>query len=268
MRPAVRRTIPWIGVALAVACGASAALSASRSAALRAAARDPHPFLELHAPRVEGSVPIDAEMEGKKIWESETGSTGVFKDANGLGMVPYTEAKVRWGEGKLYLWLYAGDLDLEGSVTERDGPVSRDDSFHVEIGSDPDVYVIDVSVLGTVADSKCDRSPLGSSSAAPPTCDRGWDSGVVVAVDKDGTLNKLGDNDEEWIVEMAVPLPSVGVTTPRAGTRVPFAVRRCEMGKDGPHACGGFGDRKTRGEIVFESAAAEGGPRLARSNAQ
>ena len=176
-------------------------------------------------------------------------------------MVPYTEAKAKWGQGTLYLWLYAGDLDLEGSVREHDGPVSRDDSFHVELGHEDSVYAIDVSLLGTVADAKCDGVVGG---LAKKSCDPAWTSGAVVAVDRDGTLNKLGDNDEEWVVEMAVPLSSLGIANARPGTRVPFAVRRCDIGKAGPKACGGFGEGKDRGEIVFE-AATEGGERVAQS---
>jgi hypothetical protein len=217
--------------------------------------RDAYPYVELRAPRVDHAITIDAEMDGKKVWESEIGSTGNFKGTDGLGMVPYSEAKVRWGERTLYLWLYAGDLDLEGSVVERDGPVSRDDSFHIELGNGDRIYAIDVSVLGTVADAVC-TGKLGVLET-DRHCDFGWQSNAVVAVDRDGTLNRLGDNDEEWMVEMAIPLASLGIENAGVGTRIPFAVRRCEIGKSGPHACGGFGFGRPRGEIVFDPARAE-----------
>jgi len=246
--------------ALAIGAGSVVVFVARRAASPREATRDEHPFAELHAPRVAEPISIDAE-EGKGVWASERGSTGIFKDASGAGMVPYTEAKVRWDERTLYLWLYAGDLDLEGSVTEADGPVARDDSFHVELGHEQSLYALDVSVLGTVSDAKCDGSAGGK---APIACDPSWKSGAVVAVDRDGTLNKVGDNDEEWIVEMAVPLSSIGILGAKAGTRIPFAVRRCDVGKGGPRACGSFGVGALRGEIVFD-AAVERGPRVARA---
>jgi hypothetical protein len=214
--------------------------------------RDRHPFLELRAPQVREPIPINAETEGKKVWEPEAGGTGVFKDATGNGMVPYTEAKARWMPGTLYLLLYAGDLDLEGSVTSRDGPVSRDDSFHIELGHGEHVYTLDVSVLGTIADADCAGAVADGNGNAERRCDPRWDSHAVVAVDRDGTLNRVGDNDEEWVVEMAIPLASLGMAAARDGDRAPFAISRCEVGKGGRGACGGFGTGKVRGEIVLE----------------
>jgi hypothetical protein len=198
----------------------------------------------LAVPRVAGPVAIDAELEGKKVWEADTGATRNFKDGAGHGMVPYTEAKARWGGGQLYLMLYAGDLDLEGTVHEHDGPVERDDAFHLEFGQGDEVRVISVSVLGTVADALCHPSPTGR------VCDRGWESHARVAVDRDGTLNKIGDNDEEWVVEMAVPLEALGFADARAGTRIPFSVRRCEIGHGSSRGCGGWG-AQPRGELAL-----------------
>jgi hypothetical protein len=254
-----RSSSPWAlaGVAVVAAFAAVVALRAEKR---ERAPRDLHPFAELHVPRVPHPVRIDAE-DGKKVWESDIGSTGVFKDKNGVGMVPYTEARARWGDGTLYLWLYAGDLDLEGSVRQPDGPVSRDDSFHIELGNAGSVYSIDVSVLGTVADARCD-GVVGAPAGAK--CDSSWQSGAVVAVDRDGTVNQVGDNDEEWIVEMAVPFSSLGIKGASAGTRIPFSVHRCEVGQRGPGACGGFGTGASRGELVLEATSIEG-PRLARA---
>jgi hypothetical protein len=159
-------------------------------------------------------------------------------------MVPYTEAKVRWGDGTLYFLLYAGDLDLEGTVTAADGPVSKDDSFRLEIGEPGAIRVIEVSVLGTVADSIC------PGSGGP--CDATWQSHAAVAVDRDGTLHQLGDNDEEWVVEMAVPFDALALPNARAGTRIPIAFRRCEVRRDGPHGCGGWGTGTQRGELILD----------------
>jgi hypothetical protein len=143
-------------------------------------------------------------------------------------------------------------------VTTPDGPVGRDDSFHIELGQGDRVYAIDVSVLGTVADAVC--SGTVGDVLSERRCDPRWQSRAVVAVDRDGTLNRIGDNDEEWIVEMAIPLDSLGIEHAGAGTRVPFAVRRCEIARSGPRACGGFGMGHPRGEIVLDSAPADGNP--------
>lgn len=201
----------------------------------------------LVVPRVAGAVVIDAELEGKKMWEGDSGSTRNFKDVAGHGMVPYTEAKARWGDGKLYLMLYAGDLDLQGKVRAHDGPVERDDAFHLEFGHGDEVRVVSVSVLGTVADAICRPSRTRSVGRV---CDRGWDSHARVAVDRDGTLNKIGDNDEEWVVEMAIPLAALGFADAHAGTSIPFSIGRCEIGHGSSRGCGGWGT-EPRGELTL-----------------
>jgi hypothetical protein len=195
----------------------------------------------LAVPRIHGPLKIDAELDGKKAWEAEAGDTQNFKDDAGAGMVPYTEAKARWGDGKLYLLLYAGDLDLQGTVRKHDGPVERDDAFRLELGAGDEVRTLSVSVLGTVADALCRRTPTGRA------CDSTWESHAQVAVDRDGTLNKIGDNDEEWVVEMAIPMTALGLPHAGPGTRVPLAIRRCEVGHGyGRQHCGGWG-----GELVL-----------------
>jgi len=175
--------------ALAAAIGCAALVVRARGAPL-GSPRDRHPYLELRVPRVGEPIVINAETEGKKVWEAEAGRTGVFKDESGQGMVPYTEAKARWMPGMLYLLLYAGDLDLEGSVTSRDGPVLGDDAFHIELGREGHVYTVDVSVLGTLADADC-TGAVGEPSEER-RCDPRWDSHAVVAVDRDGTLTARG----------------------------------------------------------------------------
>jgi hypothetical protein len=199
----------------------------------------------LHIPKTSAPIVINAEVEGKKEWESEKGCTQNLKDGAGHGMVPYTQAKLRWSEDKLYLLLYAGDLDLEGRVTQPDGPVDGDDSFQLEFGSGDDLRQISVSVLGTVADAWC------RGDGAARRCDAQWQSHAEVAVDRDGTVNVVGDNDEEWVVEMAVPFASLGIDRPKPGLRIPFTVRRCEVGQRGARACGSWGVA-SRGELELE----------------
>jgi hypothetical protein len=165
--------------------------------------------------------------------------------------VPYTEAKARWGDGKLYLRLYAGDLDLEGRVHQPDGDLSGDDAFHLELGGAGGVRVLDVSVLGTVADAICARRAV-APGRRPGGCDARWQSHAAVAVDVDGTLNHIHDNDEEWVVELAIPLEALGLAHALPGTRIAATLSRCEIGHDGRHACGGWGFGAHGGELILD----------------
>jgi hypothetical protein len=250
--------------ACAVAWASSRRLHASRSSdALLERSSEPAPSVALpapapkaplltprettlHVPRVAGPVVINAETESKRTWDADTGTTRNLLDAEGHGMVPYTEAKIRWGNDKLYLLLYAGDLDLEGRTQKHDGAFDKDDSFRLEFPSRDAVRVVEISVLGTVSDFVCPRGDAGAK------CDPRWESRAEVAVDRDGTLNKVGDNDEEWVVEMAIPLSSLGLLHAKPGMTIPFSVGRCEMGHDGVHACGSWGTGTPAGELVLE----------------
>jgi hypothetical protein len=222
-----------------------AAVSLPAVAAAPAPVPQPAGAPVLHVPKLAARVRLTAETEGKPYWDGDTGVTRNFLDGRRQGMVPFTQAKARWGSGFLYLLLYAGDLDLEGRVKKRDGAIEKDDAFHLEFGSGDDVRVISVSVLGTLADALCTPSATGRK------CDPSWDSGAHVAVDRDGSLNKIGDNDEEWVVEMAIPLAKLGVKKPAAGAHIPFSIRRCEVGHDGPHVCGSWG-ADPPGELILD----------------
>jgi hypothetical protein len=201
--------------------------------------------LQLQVPKVTARVKLNGDTQGKPYWDADTGVTRNFRGVGGQGMVPYSEAKVRWGNGSLYLLLYAGDLDLEGRIKKRDAAaLETDDSFHLEFGSGDEVRVISVSILGTITDSLCTQSASGRK------CDASWDSGARLAIDRDGSLNKIGDNDEEWVVEMSIPLAKLGLKKPAVGAHIPFSIRRCEIGHDGPHACGGWG-QDPPGELVL-----------------
>ena len=249
-----RAPLAWTAAALAVVLAGVGAWASSGHRPVRAH-EDPRPGgpgradpgePTLHVPRTPTPIPVNAETEGKTIWDGEAGNTGNLKDAAGQGMVPYTQAKVRWGEGNLYFMLYAGDLDLEGKVSRPDVPLDGDDSFRLEFESGAQTRVIAVSLRGAVYDALCERS------AEAGACDTAWQSGAKVAVDADGTLNHIGDNDEEWVVEMSVPFSALGITRPAPGLRIPLSIRRCEVGYDGVHACGTWGAGAQRGELLLD----------------
>jgi len=176
-------------------------------------------------------------------------NTGTLLDKAGLGAVPVSEARFLWADGALYLFFYAGDLDLNAHVTKHDGPVWNDDSVALTFAAqDGTKRIIQISVTGVVADGVC---PGDAAGLADPRCDLHWESGVHVGTDADGTLNHVGDRDEEWAVEAALPLAALGVPA-TAGARIPFALGRCEIAYDGRRACGAWGDLPPGGVLVLQ----------------
>ena len=206
----------------------------------------------LHVPHVAAEpVRKDGKTEAK-FWEGEAGSTGVLLDDKGLGMVPYSEVKARWGNGKLYLWLYAADLDVQGKVRDADAELSGDDAFQIQIGDSGRFYAFEVNVLGTLTDAICKSRRRTPHDPMGKTCDRSWQSGADVDADVDGTLNQLGDKDEEWVVELTIPLDKIGRKNAKPGMRLRFSVRRCEVAYDGVRACGSWGLGEQGAELLLD----------------
>src|SRR5438552_2323636 len=58
--------------------------------------------------------------------------------------------------------------------------------------------------------------------------------------DVDGTIGNAKDRDEEWVIEMAIPLASLGIAG-RSGEHLELSVRRCDELREGGRACGAWG---------------------------
>jgi hypothetical protein len=118
---------------------------------------------------------------------------GQFADGGALAR-PSSEVRFVRGEKALYVALYAADEDIEPS-----------DAFHLTVGSQH----VRVDAAGHVTPA-----------------------GVIAKVGLDeGTLGDAHDDDEEWVVEVALP-PAP------AGTAVSAA--RCDVPKDGVKRCGSW----------------------------
>jgi hypothetical protein len=111
---------------------------------------------------------------------------------------PSSEIRLLHDDTKLYLGLYAADDNIQSS-----------DAFDVEIGA----RKWKVSALGTIE---------------PPI------DGAEIAFDRDGTLDDPANNDEEWVIEMSVPLTATGLQS-AAGTSVRSS--RCDTPKNQPTRC-------------------------------
>src|SRR5579859_4140395 len=198
----------------------------------------------LHVPHLAGAITLDGDTDDPG-WTQPPGParTGPFTLANGAEARPYSDARMLWGDGHLYLALYASDEDIRTRTTDPDGPLWLDDSFRVAFRRGDVEYVIEVSPKGVVTDSV--RRGAGGAY------DYSWSSGVHVSPELDGTINKHEDMDEEWVIEMALPFESIGMKG-EPGETVGIAIRRCDEPKGQPRICGAWGEGDVRARLVLD----------------
>ena len=123
--------------------------------------------------------------------------------ADGHEARPYSQVRMLHDATNLYIGLYAADQDIR----------SASDKFEVTIGA------VQLAV-----------NPAGEVTPALP--------GVHAGHDLDGTLDQSEDQDEEWVIELAVPLATIGL---HADGPMAFIAKRCDTPKDGVTRCGSWG---------------------------
>jgi len=155
---------------------------------------------------------------------------------------PFSEVRLVWGDGYLYLALYAADEDIETRTTERDGPIWLDDEFRVVFSREGVEYAIEVSPKAVITDSM----RVGDGK-----WDYTWNSGAHASVEIDGSVNDPKNIDEEWAIEMAVPFESLGMKG-EPGESVGMSVTRCDTPKRSARVCTGWGEGESRGRLVLK----------------
>jgi hypothetical protein len=218
------------------AAGAAAALSAS------VARGDP----VLRVPHVPGAITLDGDTDDPG-WLRAPGParTGAYVLPNGKAAIPYSETRLVWGDGYLYLALYASDEDIESRADQPDGPVRLDDAFRLVFSRPGVEYEIDVSPRAVIADSI--RREGGE-------WDSTWNSGSHASKEMDGTVNNPKDRDEEWAIELAIPLESLGLKG-EPGEIIGMSLSRCDTLHGAPAVCAGWGvgsAEQGRGTIVLQ----------------
>jgi hypothetical protein len=174
----------------------------------------------LRVPHVRGDIMLDGELD-EPSWDLAA-RTGGFLRGDGSQARPYSEARVTWGDGKLYVALYAADEDIR-----------REDTFQLFFDGPRGEHGLDVGADGRMS-TRLSR----------------WRSMPALAKDADGTIDDPSDDDEEWLLEMAIPLEELGLEG-KPGEQLSFAVRRCDTPKGGRRMCGAWGG-DVAGLLVLE----------------
>lgn len=120
-----------------------------------------------------------------------------------------TRTKLLWDKEYLYIYAELQEPDLWGTLRQHDAIIYQDNDFEVFIDPDNDThdyFELEFNALNTEMDLFLDKPYRNGGKAL-----LSWDAqGLRSAVQIRGTLNKPGDTDQGWSVEMAIPLQSVG----------------------------------------------------------
>jgi hypothetical protein len=226
-----------LAIGLGTTVAMALAFGAPRAQVANAPAAPAGPILRV--PHSTAAIELDGEIDDP-LWRGELASTGVMPSVDGQ---PMTDSTVRlaWKGDRLYVLLYAADSDIHATQTANDVPLWTEDSFRIAftLPGDPRARVVTVSPLGTVTDAFVRGEDVDVS----------WSSGVKLGHDLDGTPNDPRDDDEEWVIEMAIPLASLGLQG-KAGERIGFAARRCDAPKGAAKRCAAWGERGGELELL------------------
>jgi Carbohydrate family 9 binding domain-like len=116
-----------------------------------------------------------------------------------------TRAKLLWDSAYLYIGAELEEPDVWATLTVRDSIIFQDNDFEVFIDTRGDThcyYELEMNALGTEWDLFLVRPYRDGGPAI-----HAWDIlGLKTKVAIDGTINRPGDKDKGWTLEMALPL--------------------------------------------------------------
>lgn len=146
-------------------------------------------------PMVTAPIVVDGELH-EPDWNARARFAAFT--ANGAEARPYSQIRLLRDAQTLYVGLYAADQDIRSS-----------DAFELAIGA----LTLSIDPRGRIT---------------PPV------AGARAAADVDETLDDPRDEDEEWVIEAAIPIAAIppGTTTIHAA--------RCDTPKDGIQRCGSW----------------------------
>ncbi|NQT19802.1 MAG: carbohydrate-binding family 9-like protein [Planctomycetes bacterium] len=168
-----------------------------------------------------GPVKIDGLLDDA-AWEDAPFSAEFIRRTHVVPQMPAsigTRMKVLYDERALYIAVECKDSDIWSTFTQRDDPVVLEEAAVIYVdplGNGRDYFGFHINPLNALVDLKRRSGTLETR----PRIWRQWKSwngeGIEHAVHVDGTVNKRGDVDNGWTVEIALPFDALGVR-PRPG---------------------------------------------------
>jgi hypothetical protein len=155
------------------------------------------------------TIIIDGK-DNEASWQEASWSTS-FVDITGENTEPQpldTRFKMLWSEEYLYVLAKLTEPHIWATLTEKDAVIYHDDDFEIFIDADGDGHnyiEIEINAMNTVWDLFLTK-PYRVVKQKKVLWR--WNiSGLHTATAIKGTLNDARDNDDFWMVEMAIPMP-------------------------------------------------------------
>jgi Carbohydrate family 9 binding domain-like len=162
-------------------------------------------------------ITIDGKLD-EPAWKAAT-STGPFVDV-GTGNANTTfpvnaTAKLTWDDTTLYIGFEVEDPDVIGGFPKdaKDPHLWTKDTVEIMVdpdgdGDNQDYYEIQVNPQNLVFDTQYDNYNSPKTEPNGPFGHQDWSAKLKSAVIVDGTMDKTGDKDKGYTVEIGIPWAS------------------------------------------------------------
>jgi len=165
---------------------------------------------------------IDGRLDDA-VWR-EAPWTEDFTDIEGPGKPAprfRTRAKMAWDDRYFYVAAELEEPDVWATLKARDSVIFNDNDFEIFLdpdGSTSPYLEFEMNALGTVWDLLLLRPYREGGRVAV----NGWDiHGLRTGVAVQGTLNRSGDKDRGWTLEVALPWTALTEIASRSGAPLP-----------------------------------------------
>lgn len=158
--------------------------------------------VEYRIHRAPSPIKIDAKLD-EPGWRFAPATSEFIFNWHTTGEKEPTEAKLLWDDDNLYVSWRCTDRHISAFETKRHGPVSKDDCVEIFLSPNPSAprnyYTFEINAIGAML-NRC-RTAWWTG---PPT----WEpEGVDYRTTFHGLARKdESQDDNEWIVELAIPL--------------------------------------------------------------
>ena len=184
------------------------------------------------AQRTAGTIVVDGRLD-EADWKAAPKSPRFSDLVRGAPGIHDTRAAVLWDDQNLYVGYWVEEPFVEGTLTERDSLIYKDNDVELFIAGPDAYYELEINSLGTIYEVFFiwEEAYARAGYARLPEFDRGqngvrpfrgvgfknhprgprigywkWDlRGLRTAVHVDGTVNDDSDRDRGWTVELAIP---------------------------------------------------------------